>query len=109
MYLKHDTTGSTNAQAHTHNPSKTTTIRVKASHKTQLCNNSPLLKYLWASAYNPPISPVLFVSRNYLASGSLLLDTCIQKITGARLIVSYCVLYAATTSLNKSKQKYMEL
>lgn len=55
MYLKHDTKGSTNARTGTHSQSlQTTTIRVKAPHKTQLCNNPPLLKYLWASDYNPP-------------------------------------------------------
>lgn len=57
--MKHDTAGSSNARTGTHFQSlQATTIRVEASHKTQLCNNPPVLKYLWASAYNPP--PLLY-------------------------------------------------
>lgn len=44
-----------NAFAGTHSESlQATTIRVETSHKTQPCNNPPVLKYLWTSAYNPP-------------------------------------------------------
>lgn len=43
---------------HTFTSLQATTIRAEASHKTQLCNNPPVLKYLWASAYNPP--PLLY-------------------------------------------------
>lgn len=57
--MKPDTEGCTNVRTETHSQSlQDTTIRVQASYKTQLCNNPPVLKYLWVSAYNPP--PLLY-------------------------------------------------
>lgn len=54
-----NTTGSINACTSTlFQFLQATTIRAEASHKTQLCNNPPVLKYLWASAYN--LQPLLY-------------------------------------------------
>lgn len=101
--MKHDTTGCTNARRGTLSQSlQATTIRVEASYKTQLCNNPPVLKYLWASAYNPP--PLL-----YYLSAEMIQPLEVCYIDTFTKLQGHCALYSSTARLNKVNKNLQSL